>query len=476
VHYVHATGLMVGARYRAGMGVGKREVVGEISRRGEELVMREIASRREQLVDLLVRLIAFDTRAQPPEGGGGEEAALQEYLRGRLLAAGFEVEVWEPDPSSFGAHLLEFPQGYDFVGRPQLVARARGPGGGRNLLLNGHVDVVSVEPRERWRTDPLVGSVRRGAVYGRGACDMKGGVAAMVLAAEVLRALEVPLLGDLILNTVTDEESTGGGSLATAFRGLGADGGLIPEPTSLSVWLGARGSLLAKITVTGRPGHAGLTQRDHFDGGAVNAIEKMQVVLDALRRLRAEWQVDPAIRNPHLAAGGIVPTAITGGEWIVSYPASCTLRCHVQYLPEQADPDGRGGRVQREVEQRISAAAVTDAWLREHPPSVEWERGAVPTGLVAPDTPIAATTLQTTRDLGLGGVIASRTTFFDGPTFTAAGTPTVAFGPGDINRAHTVDEHVSIDELVRAAQALAVTAMRFCGLAPPNHNQRRDLP
>lgn len=458
------------------MAVGKREVVGETSRQGEELVMREIASRREQLVDLLVRLIGFDTRAEPPQGGGGEEVALQDYLRGRLLAAGFEVEVWEPDPSSFGAHLLEFPDNYDFVGRPQLVARARGQGGGRSLLLNGHVDVVSVEPRGRWHSDPLVASVGRGAVYGRGACDMKGGVAAMVVAAEVLRALEIPLLGDLIVNTVTDEESTGGGSLATASRGVAADGGVIPEPTSLGVWLGARGSLLSRITVTGRPGHAGLTQRDHSDGGAVNAIEKMQVVLGVLEQLRAEWQADPAIRNPHLAAGGIVPTAITGGEWIVSYPASCTLRCHVQYLPEQADPDGRGGRVQREVEQRIGAAAAVDAWLKEHPPRVEWERGAVPAGLVAPETPIAATALQTARDLGLRGGIVPRTTFFDGPTFTAAGTPTIAFGPGDIALAHGVDEHVSIDELVRAAQALAVTAMRFCGLVRPHCNQRRDLP
>jgi len=452
--------------------VGRPEERPEIASRIEELVMRAIARRRDELVELLVRLIAFDTRAEPPEGCGGEEAALQEYLRARLAAAGLEVELWEPDSSSFPPNRLELPDGYDFAGRPQLVARARGAGGGRSLLLNGHIDVVSVEPRERWSSPPFAGCVRDGAVYGRGACDMKGGVAAMVLAVETLRALEVPLRGDLIVNTVTDEESTGGGSLAAVARGVQADGGVIPEPTSLSVWLGARGSLLSKITVTGRSGHAGLTQPDHQDGGAVNAIEKMQVVLRALEQLRAEWQLNPWA-SPYLVAGGIVPTAITAGEWIVSYPASCTLRCHVQYLPEQADPDGRGSRVKREIEQRVSAAAATDAWLGACPPTVEWERGAVPAGLVALETPIARTALQTARGLGLGG-IAMRTTFFDGPTFTAAGTPTIGFGPGDIGLAHAVDEHVPIDELVRAAQALAVTAMRFCGLAHPTHNQRRN--
>ncbi len=426
-------------------------------------------------MELLIALIGFDTRAGPPEGGGGEEAALQDYLRERLSAAGLEVDVWEPDPSSFPSNQLELPPHYSFAGRPQLVARSRGAGGGRSLLLNGHIDVVSVEPREQWHSDPLVARVRNGSLYGRGACDMKAGVAAMVIAAEVLRALEVPLRGDLIVNTVTDEESTGGGTLATVARGVRADGGLIPEPTNLSAWLGARGSLLPKITVTGRAGHAGLTQPDHRDGGAVNAIEKMQVVLRALEGLRAEWQADPAVRNPYLVPGGIVPTAITAGEWIVSYPATCALHCHVQYLPEQADPDGRGSRVKREVEERIHAAAADDTWLREWPPSVEWEAGAVPAGVVAPETPIVAVALDTARGLGLEGRIATHTTFFDGPTLTAAGTPTIGFGPGDIHLAHGVDEHVKIDELLLAAQALAIAAMRFCGVTnrvPP----QRDKP
>ena len=106
---------------------------------------------------------------------------------------------------------------------------------------------------------------------------------------------------------------------------------------------------------------------------------------------------------------------------------------------------------------------------------MEWERGAVPSGLVAPATPIVHTALQTAGGLGLGAGIATRTTFFDGPTFTAAGTPTIGLGPGDIGLAHSVDEHVPIDELVRAAQVLAVTAMRFCGLAETDNN-RRDVP
>jgi acetylornithine deacetylase len=280
----------------------------------------------------------------------------------------------------------------------------------------------------------------------------------------VLRALEVPLAGDLIVNTVTDEESTGAGSLAVAASGLRADGGIIPEPTSLTAWLGARGSLMPRITVEGRAGHAGLPPVHWTEGGPVNAIEKLDVVLDALRRLRQEWQLRPDARHEVLAPGGIVPTAVGAGQWMVAHPASATLECHVQYVPAQADGDGYGTRVEAEIEARVLAAARADPWLAEHPPRFQW-RGDCPPGFVAPGAPIAATTLDALAALGLPRTIASRTTFFDGPTFTRAGIPTIACGPGDILLAHAVDEHVPVDELVRAAQVLAVAAIRFCGLA-----------
>ena len=150
------------------------------------------------------------------------------------------------------------PPGHHFGGRPQLLARAPGRGGGRALLFNGHVDVVRADPVERWTSDPFAGVLRDGRVHGRGACDMKGGVAAMVVAAETLRMLDVPLLGDLLVNTVTDEESTGArrarrrrSTERTQTRAI------IPEPTGLTAWLGTRGSLMPEITVEGRAGHAG---------------------------------------------------------------------------------------------------------------------------------------------------------------------------------------------------------------------------
>jgi acetylornithine deacetylase len=291
---------------------------------------------------------------------------------------------------------------------------------------------------------------------------MKGGVAAMLVATEVLRELEVPLRGDLIVSTVTDEESTGAGSLAVAASGLRADGGIIPEPTGLTAWLGTRGSLMPEITVEGRAGHAGYPPSHWSVGGPVNAIEKLAVVLDALGRLSAEWQQRPDTQHHVLAPGAIVPTAVEAGQWMVSYPAEARLRCHVQYVPAQADADGYGTRVESEIEVRVRAAADADPWLALHPPRFSWP-GDVPAGFVGDEEPIAATTLGAMTAVGLARTVATRTTFFDGPTFSRAGIPTIAFGPGDIAHAHAVDEHVPVDELVRAAQVIAVAAMRFCG-------------
>jgi acetylornithine deacetylase len=430
----------------------------------ERRVTDAVARRRDDLAGMVCELVAFDTRAPEPGGAPRDEAALQAYVAERMRAAGLAVRVWEPEAAELPPSRYPIPPGHDFRGRPQLLATASGTGGGRTLLLNGHVDVVSVEPRELWTSDPFAPELRDGCVRGRGACDMKGGVASMLLATEVLRALEVPLAGDLVVNTVTDEESTGAGSLAVAASGLRADGGIIPEPTGLTAWLGARGSLMPAITVDGRAGHAGLPPAHWTAGGPVNAIEKVQVVIDALQRLRLEWRSRPDASHEVLAPADIVPTALRSGQWMVSYPATATLECHVQYVPAQADADGCGTRVEEEIEELVLAAARADPWLAQHPPRFSWP-GDVPPGWVDPDAPISCTTLDAMAALGLPRAVASRTTFFDGPTFTRAGIPTIAFGPGDIALAHAVDEQVPVDELVRAAQVLAVAAMRFCGVA-----------
>lgn len=206
------------------------------------------------------------------------------------------------------------------------------------------------------------------------------------------------------------------------------------------------------------------------EGGAVNAIEKTMLVLDEIRRLRADWRAREELAHPQLSAGDIVPTVVSGGEWDVTYPASCTLTCVVTYTPGRAVTGSRwSSDLEREVSDRIERATASDDWLAAHPPQLTWSVGVMPMDL-APDEPIVATALGAGADVGRSGKPSGLDSWFDGATFTSfASTPTVAFGPsgtdGERTVPHTVDEFVRVDDLVACSQALAVSAMRFCCLA-----------
>lgn len=430
----------------------------------EQRIVGAIAAGRDELVELLTDLVAFDTTAREPNDPPRQEADLQEYVGERLRAAGASVDVWEPDPGDI-AGSRQFPPGLDFDGRPQMAARFAGAGQGRSLLLNGHIDVVPSTPRDRWTSDPNTAEVRDGNLYGRGACDMKGGVACMVYAAEVLARQGVRLAGDLIVNTVTDEESSGAGGAASVAHGVRADAGIVPEPTDFEVWVACRGSLTPVITVDGRPGHAEMAQPHWREGGAVSAIEKMAVVLDAVRRLREEWTGRPDKRHPYLSSGSIVPVIVRGGDWAVTYPATCELTCEVMYLPANADAEGWGRDVEAEITDWIAAAAQADPWLAEHPPRIVFGND-IPPAEVDPSHPIVEAMLDASAAVGQPSTLGGLDSWFDAATYTRfADTPCIGYGPRSIHWAHTIDEYVPVDDLVTCAQGLALAAIRYCRLA-----------
>lgn len=436
----------------------------------ERRVTEAIQARRDELVELAADLIGFDTTAREVGDPPRDEAALQDHLAGRLRAAGADVDIFEPSEAELAGRPM-IPTGLDFVGRPQLAARFPGSGGGRSLLLNGHIDVVSSEPRTRWTSDPNKAEVRNGRLYGRGSCDMKGGVAAMTFAAEALAALDVRLAGDLLVATNTDEESCGAGGMALVAHGVRADAGIVPEPTGFDIWNACRGSALVTIEVPGRPGHAEMPQPPWSEGGAVNAIDKAVPVLEAIRGLGRDWAAREELRHPQLSPTAIVATGITAGEWLATYPALCRVTYVLAYPPAHADDEGWTSVVERELTAVLEDVANNDEWLASHPPRIAFSAGVTPMQ-IAEDAPIIATVRSAADDLALPGSVAGLDSWYDGATFTQfADTPAIAFGPSGLDGsrtvAHTVDEFVQVDHLVSCAQALAVAALRFCG-----HSQR----
>ncbi|HET7429662.1 MAG TPA: ArgE/DapE family deacylase [Gaiellales bacterium] len=429
----------------------------------ERRVAEAVAAGRDELVALLADLIAFDTTARVLGDPARDEASLQEHIGGRLGAHGAAVDIWEPPPAETPPG-PQIPEGIEFHGRPQLAARFPGSGGGRSLIFNGHIDVVEASPVEAWTSHPNRAEMRDGRLYGRGACDMKGGCAAMTFAAEVLAREGISLRGDLTVCTVTDEESWGAGGLAAVSHGVSADACIVTEPSGLDTWVACRGSLIPTIVVEGRPGHSGVAQPHRLADGAVNAFEKSLVVVDAMRRLQEEWRGRRDGRHPHLSTGDIIPCIVRSGEWAVTYPARAELTYHVAHLPAQADADGWGRPAQREIEDWIARAVAADPWLAEHPPQITWTPG-VPAAEIPEDHPIVETVQGASAAIGRRGRITGMDSWHDGASFILSGTPAICFGPGDLTLAHTTDESVPVDELVQCAQALAVAAMRWCGVA-----------
>lgn len=434
----------------------------------EQHAVDALAEREDEIVSLACDLVRLDTTAREPGDPPRDEAALQELLASRLVDAGATIDLFEPDGDALAGRPL-VPPGLDFDGRPQLIARLPGGGAGRSLVLNGHIDVVPADVTDGWTSPPLAPDVRTGLLYGRGSCDMKGGIAAMTVAAEVLAAGGC-LAGDLVVATNTDEESSGAGGAALVAHGLSGDAAIVTEPTGLDVWTCCRGSSYATVRVPGRAGHTEIPQPPWRDGGAVNAIEKAVVVIDAVRELRERWAADPALVHPALSRPDVLTTVARAGAWAVTIPGSCTLVLGALFLPCQASEDGLAGDVEREVEAWVTrVCAERDDWLAAHPPRFAWEPKAVMPYEVADDEPVVGAVEGALRSLGLESRRSGLDSWFDAATLSVlGGIPAIGLGPSGLGRngapvAHTVDEHVPVADLVHTAQVLAVAALRFCG-------------
>lgn len=426
----------------------------------EEKAVAQVTAGRDELVALLSDLIAFDTTARDPGDPAHEEEALQRFLERRLKDIGAETDLWEPEPIPAGHPYIAAE--LDFHGRPQLAARIAGSGGGRSLLLNGHVDAVDAGDLELWASDPFKAEIREGLLYGRGACDMKGGLAGLLFAVEVLHRLGVRLRGDVVFCANTDEESSGVGAWSAVRHGVRADAGICAEPTSFDVFAACRGISTGVMTVEGRSGHAEMPQPHFSAGGAVNAIEKALPLIDSLRRLREEWRGRPDQQHLLLSPGAIVPTILHSGTWSVTYPETCELTCDLEYLPHLIDEAGTGKPAQAEVEAWVSAAASADPWLVEHPPRWRWVDDNPPAE-VAPDHEIVKLALKAGSDLDRPGRVTGLDSWHDAATYTLHGhTPSVSFGPGELRFAHAINENVPVQDLVDHSAAVALMLLRWC--------------
>ena len=434
------------------------------SRLTPELVQRindAVDASTDELIGLvqdLVRIPSENPKLSGVEDGG--EAAVQDRVQEALRAIGAEIDRWEALP-----------------GRPDVVGAIRGTGGGPSLALNGHIDVVPAGNAADWPHGPYEAAVADGMIWGRGACDMKGGVGAMLHAATILHRLGIRLRGDLFLETVIDEETGGPGTRATIERGYRPDFVVVTEPTNMIIYPVEGGLEWLRVTITGVAGHSAFRYRSVHAGGqgtAVNALEKGAFVLRAVQELERAWAVRKV--HPLMPKGittinpGVMVAGSGGGQdgmanvltAVSTFPDYCSLELSLKYLPSETQ-----AAVRAEFEEYIHRVAQTDEWLREHPPTIEWGlRGvAFPPVNTPSDHPGVRTLIDVVERTGGATELRGFEAVADTAWFAEAGIPSVLFGPGSGAGAHGVDERLEIDQLIAGTRVLALMMVAWCGQA-----------
>lgn len=379
--------------------------------------MRRAIGRGDPL-GLAQALVAVDSRNPSLVNGAPGEGACARLLAGVLREWGFEVELQKAAP-----------------GRPNVIARI-GAAGGRVLMLNGHLDTVGVDGMTH---TPWDANIRDDRLYGRGSADMKSGVAAMCAAA--WRIAQSGLDGQIIVAAVVDEEFQSIGTRALVDAGITADAAIVTEPTRLTVCPAHKGFAWADLEVRGVAAHG-----SQYDVG-VDAIALASLVIAELER----YQQDELTRTVHPLLGrpSLHASFIKGGSGLSTYPDRCVVQLERRTLPGE-----RASAFVAEINGAI-------ARVREHRP--ELDASVLPgfsqePNAVDPAHPIVAALTGALEGAGLDSSLQGLSCWTDAALLSAAGTPAVCFGPGDIAVAHAAEEFVPVGEITRAADVLETAA------------------
>jgi acetylornithine deacetylase len=384
---------------------------------------------------------------------------------------GLEVDVFEADVKELRKHpeytAVEYSEKHGYKGRPNVAGKWKGSGGGKSVILTGHIDVVPAGDRKLWKHDPLKGEIEGGRIYGRGVACNKGGITIDAMSVACLQAAGVKLKGDVTLvSSIEDEVGSAGGQLAMVLKGYKADGGLYPHPNIGGlggVLLASAGMLFFKVKTGG--------VMDEFPENGVNAIGNMFKVYQGLSELHEKRgrRIRYKGIERFFAAGGwppasirttnIIPAIISGGEDLIQVPGHCELACSISYPPGEDRAS-----VKAEVEDCIKRVAGADFWMKDNPPTVEWYAAMSPSE-VAPDFPLVQILKSKVKEFkGIDPEDRGIPMFCDFRFLTNyAGTPQIMIGP-KAGLLHGFDEWVDLEEFFDTIKIVSLTIAEWCGV------------
>lgn len=421
----------------------------------------DVEARALQHIDepRLVRCLEAMLRIPSVSGSPAENDA-QQWFAGEMREHGLETDLWEIPLAETMAH-PDFPGAEVHRDAALGLVGSWGAEAGPTLVLNGHIDVVPAGDLDQWvDRAPYAGLTRDGAVYGRGACDMKGGLACALAAIAAIRAAGVQLRGRVLLESVVGEEDGGLGTFAALQRGYRGDAAIIPEPTNLAIIPACAGALTFRLRVAGRSTHASVRRE------GVSALEKFWVVWKALEDLerRRNADPDPLFSRCELPYPLNVGT-VRAGDWASSVPDQLFAEGRIGVALGETIGHARG-----ELERAVAEVCAADPWLREHPVEVDWYGGSFASGQIAADHPLVDLVAGAHASLHDGARPDLHAAPYGSDLRLMVGlgrVPTLHYGPGHVKHAHAPNEHVPVADLREVTRTLVLAILRFCGYEAP---------
>ena len=418
----------------------------------EAEILAAVDAGNDDLITLLASLVRFPSLL-------GEEAGAQDYLEGLFQGMGLRTVRFAVHDHEL-AHLPGYSPGLGKWPRHDNVVAAHRPHEqrGRSLILNGHIDVVPVGAAELWTDPPFEPTIRDGRMFGRGAGDMKAGIAATITAMRALGWLGRQPAAPLFLQSVVEEECTGNGALACLHRGFRADAAIIPEPFAHTILHAQVGVLWLSVEVLGRPAHV-MSARS-----GINAIEASFALFQGLKQMEDEWN---AARHPafadHPRPININLGRIQGGEWTSSVPARCVMDVRVGFYPGISVPQAKAA-----AEERLARTAHSDPRLQGVRYTVSYAGLQAEPLLVDTGHPmIGVLGAAHERVFGSAPQLVASSATTDARFFNLYGSmPATCYGP-EASDIHGIDESVSLTSTLEVTKVLALFIARWCGLERP---------
>ena len=419
--------------------------------------MTDIKNQIDSAVDAAwEEIVSFiQTSVQSPSLANNE-GPVQELVQNKLDSLGL---ITRRIPVIFDAikdHPAFCDDGFSPNTRVNVIGQWNNDGGGKSLILNGHVDVVPTGSEELWHESPWSGSIKNGKIYGRGSTDMKGGLSAAIFAVQILQKIGFKPNGNVMVQSVVGEESGGCGTLTNIVKEYSADAAVILEPTSLKISPIQSGALTFRLKIQGKATHAAM----RWDG--VSAIEKFNLIHQSILEFEKERHQSFDIKY-YESKDRVAPInigTIKGGEWHSTVPETVVAEGRLGVFPGESAQDARDT-----FETHLKTISETDDWLKENLPIVEWFEGQFESGKTDINHPLIQSLSdcyhQTTGD---APIIEGVTYGSDLRLFTNhAHIPAVLFGPGDVRLAHAANEYVEIDEVITTVKIIANMIVAWCG-------------